>query len=229
MGVIDSGLKIMHKSGLNTYLNVEMGLDAAHEFSNSALTLADGTWNEDPNTFTQAGMQFGYGAGSLASLGVFGAMGAGFAIQNKVYNTFKYENNLYKEFKPLFKESYIASVNGAAVEEELQRKILGSGVRGRMAGGAFKAIPKHLGKAIGIGGTLAMFAASIATPIIGGAAGKVVDSAWQSSISARQIKYDNRFFNTQEQEMSAYQTLGASMDAYRSRMISCARVYHHSG
>ncbi|MDY0199020.1 MAG: hypothetical protein RBR68_14540 [Tenuifilaceae bacterium] len=228
MSIVSSGMKFMHQSGLNSYINISMGLDAAHEFSNSAMTVGEGVWNEDPNTFTQAGAQFGYGAGSVASLAAFGAMSAGFAARNRFNPYHSFEGNVYKES---FFRGKLYNINspGVNIEKELASKIKGSGTRGFMAKGSFKAMSKGLGRFIGIGGTVAAIGALIVPPMLFSAAGKVADSAWQSSIAAKQIKYDNRFFNTQEQEMSAYQTLGASMDAYHSKMISCSRIYRHGG
>lgn len=59
-----------------------------------------------------------------------------------------------------------------------------------------------------------------------GFAGGLVDESVRDYKREKSVHYDNRFFNTQKDEMSNMQTLGAAMNNYENRYQSTARIYH---
>jgi hypothetical protein len=223
----------LSKSGLNMYFNATFGLDALRETENAATTVLDGVWNNDPNTFQRAGTELGFAAGSIASLGLFGIQGAHGWYSNRINDTWMVKEgssgaSFYHMNKGKMFQRPGPNATTAALSEDAMKSVMSKGKRGRWVKNiGFKALKS------GWKGPTAFFATLAATtilpPVIGGVAGKIMDSGWQEAMARRQISYDNRFFDTRQQEMSAYQTIGASMQAYHGKLISTSRIYHHAG
>lgn len=228
----------LSKSGLNTYFNLTFGLDSIRETENAGNALYEGVRSDDPNTFQATGTSLGFAAGSAASLGIFGIQGlhgsyaqatnrhwmTGEGASARFYSMEKGKMNLIKGPK--------GSVFNQTLSDAEASSVMKSGTQGKLLFkngkiGGFKALKGGWKGPVAFG--LAMIGATLLPPLIGGVTGKIMDSAWQESIARRQINYDNRFFDTRQQEMSAYQTLGASMDAYRNKLISTSRIYHSRG
>lgn len=234
----------LSKSGLNMYFNATFGLDALRETENAATTVLEGVWNNDPNTFQRAGTELGFAAGSIASLGLFGIQGAHGWYSNRINDTWMVKEgssgaSFYHMNKGKMFQRPGPNATTAALSEDAMKGVMSKGTQGRwikgrgfasMAVGDWKTlggIARKLRNPAAFFATLA--ATTILPPVIGGVAGKIMDSGWQEALAKRQINYDNRFFDTRQQEMSAYQTIGASMQAYHGKLISTSRIYHHAG
>lgn len=114
-----------------------------------------------------------------------------------------------------------------AAESRLGQLLSKSKFGGVLRGKGFHASPT------GIKGLMSGMAPFIGAFAVGqlargalGFAGSLVDQAAHDYHRQRSIHYDSRFFNTQRDQQSAYNTLGMAMNNYENRMQSTARIFH---
>lgn len=124
-----------------------------------------------------------------------------------------------------------AGTSNIVAEESALGKVLGT--KRFSTGGSLVKTGPGVGKFVANQGLIRGFAPFAAAMAIGygaksilGFAGGLVDEAVRDHHRERSVHYDNRFFNTERDEMSNMQTLGAAMNNYENRFQSTARIYH---
>jgi len=208
----------------------------------------DGAWNKSEDKFRQSGEAIGHGIGAAAM--VYPNVQMLLHDQSKYGQWFdgKFESateakmhggKYYEELKDGgYREATLGKGKATfgkqlAHDNPLLTTLKGKDVKSgilRTAGGSTKYLA---GEASGIGTFLkgirpfaiAMGVGWAAKSVLGFAGG-IIDEAMKDEHRFRNIHYDSRFFNTQEDQMTNYQQLGSAMNNYQNRMTSTARVYH---
>lgn len=111
-------------------------------------------------------------------------------------------------------------------------KVLSAGKKGSVVSGHMRELD-GVGRFVKGHSAIRGFGPFVAAMLIGhaaksvlGFAGGLIDESMKDYHRQKSVYYDNRFFNTQRDEMSNLQSLGAAMNNYESRYQSTARIYH---
>jgi len=188
----------------------------------------------DPNTFER----FGQGVGQTMADGISAGFDAAFLIHGtaahwggqahhdayKFFNKSLQRNDFYmKEGENMFQLNGTSKFGGALSKTEAAM-IEEKGMAGVMKNsGRFVRNP---GMKLMAGMFVApLMMSMLVTPILG-AAGKVMDAAYEESRKRREVNYDHRYIVNQKQDMSTMQSVGAAMDSYQNKMMSMSRIYH---
>jgi hypothetical protein len=198
-------------TGAAKYAMVATGVATASSFLNGAMNTVQDANTMNPNTWENAGRN----ASSTIGTGM-DFMGAG-GLGGLAYYSLRHGGL----------ETEMNGVKGIMMSAE--KGILSRGISKLPFMGGFGR-PKGFMKSMSVKGGLAMFALPMLTemalsPILG-FAGKILDESVQSSRMMREIKYDNRFFDTNRYDQSTFQQVGQAMNNYQSKMVSMARIYH---
>jgi hypothetical protein len=220
----------------------------------STIGTIQGAYHQDEGVFREAGGAVGEvtttGLMAAANLGWFMyptiqahgfqntmmARTASDVVEAKVLspNSAAKVGNVYSELKSggwqqtgELKGGKFSPMTSSAVIEEASP--LGKAISKYGIGGLVKNESKFIKSHGFVKGTLPFVGAFLVgqmTRSILGFAGGMVDEAVKDYHRSRRIQYDNRFFNTQRDQMTNYQTLGMAMNNYENRMMSTSRIYH---
>lgn len=227
-------------TGLNAYWNYTLVRDPLVEAAHTVTQFANDASSYSPNTFSNAG----------AGIGSFlGSTGMSAAIGWQTYNQYKNYKSGLGSFKDVYKykggvlgqdsifsirkDNTIKNLKGSYFKEGYAyhpeylddlKKMSKQGYLKRS--GDFI---KHRGWKMPLAATGVAMVGAIAAPMIFSKIGQVIDYAGSQDMNRRKHHYDSSYYNTQQYEQSAYQQVGASMEAMESKMMSVSRIYHSRG
>ena len=228
-------------TGLNAYWNYTLVRDPIAEGVHTATQFIDDANSYSPNMFANAGAGIG---STAASIGMSSAVGW------QTYNQWKNYKSGLGSFKDVYKHSggilgqdsvfsirkdnTIRTLKGNtgfrekfAYPQEFIDDLKSSNTKGYLKrSGKFIS---HKGWKLPLAATVAAVGASVALPWLFSKAGQVLDSAGQASLNRRKHYYNSSYYSTEQYEQSAYQQIGASMQALENKMVSTGRLYHHRG
>lgn len=195
------------------------------------------SFNEDPNKFQRLGYGMGSLAGEATALAATGYTGYDMWRRVGAQEMARVGGKGGPMYN-VMKDGGLQSVSGGKGYTAAEAKNLKNITHGQnafsfrpRANGKWKAPGKgfvsNFGMGMNIGAmVLAPIAIGLAASATMGLAGKLLDTVRNESQKGMELTYDKRFFNTQQQDMSSYQQLGAAMQQQESRMMSVARIYH---
>lgn len=200
----------------------------------------DNAWNEDPNTFEKFGKGLGDTVGTAGMFGgsvAFGARGFldhnasharkfGKGFSSGVYTQLKDKNGGWE----LTHGTGIPNAKPIITNEEMKdftKNLKGTKGVYRTNRGPFNGFAKNMSMAKTLGWSfVAPLAAGFVTSKVLGVGGKILDSAYSHDRTGKQIKYDNRFFDSRANQAAAYNQIGMAMNNYQEKMVSVGRIYH---
>lgn len=231
----------IHMPGMNRYFIGSSGVGTMASAINAGQNFMNGAWDENPNKFQQLGSDTGDMVGEASMFGMSAVMGMQHLRTLGKTSGYYHNGTTYQKLAAGGWEG----IGKGVVPEETMKGYMAKAGKDSFAvnvknGAPFKSGWKGFGsriagtyKPMGMKGNLYMMGAQIAVGLTAklalGFAGKVLDEAYSESRHFRKPQYDNRFFNTQKEDQSSYQQLGAAMESYENKMMSVARIYHSRG
>jgi hypothetical protein len=219
---------------------VKSGIDAPSQF------LSD-SWDDNPNTFRNLGENVGSMAQSTAMTGV-NAWFAGHSwrrlhgqkghMLTRPSGMTDYYRQVSEGTLQRYNPFTGREVKGSAVISEARlaaraKRGLGTLKGGVYSSSALKSPWSGQGAFLGELGMMKGIA-SMAVPMLVmaggraalGVAGSIVDQALGDYRKSRKAFYDERFFNTEENNMSSYQQIGSAMRTMENRYTNVSRIFH---
>lgn len=169
----------------------------------------------DPGTMERAGYNIGSGVASLTQLGV----DLGF-----LHNSWTRYGGATKWMKngELFNNAVEGGVKGV-FNPGMRSKLTFSAMRPSNPSGFMR----NWGLLRGLGLTMALpIVAGMALSPALGFAGKVIGENWAINRKLSDVRYDNRFFQFNKEDVSTSQSVGMALNNYESKIISLSRIYH---
>jgi hypothetical protein len=231
---------LMDHIGLNRYFAAKGVIDMAHEASEGSMQFAQDMWNENPNSFQNAGHR----ATSFASAGLLTSLSVIWAGKHKAVTGKNFVSDVFHKNGSTYgltagkagaevstlewlggrAGSTLTGAKAAAFTKGAEKgffKMGAKGAAGKFIKRGFWRGPMGMVTAFGAG----MALEAVAAPVVG-FMGKLADEAFQGYQNAKRIQYDNRYFNTGQWQQNAYQQMGGAINNYENNMTSIARIYH---
>lgn len=230
----DIGFEHIGMGRFFTALTFKEALESGIEFTKSF----GGIYDKDPNAYENIGSSLGNAVGAGGIFGVTLYSSLHHWRRKGMQDAFKIasEEGLMGGNAGIWKvgaNGTLRAPNGKFFTESskdfssVMKTLKKNGTKGKWS--TSKGFMKGLSGKRELGLNLGALAIGAAVGLVAGYAGKLVDESNQNFLRSKYPQYDNRFFDTREQDMSSYQQLGAAMNTYHNRMVSTARIFHSRG
>lgn len=213
--------------GLNRFFMLSSAVGAGATAAHGATNFMQDAWNEDPNTFQNAG----YAAGGVVGEAAFGAAAGWMGYDMWRQRSGKLQGDMTEVLRhQKGSGSFTYYDPDAKIRAGLGRKATDVSKMKNVTRGSLSTSGKFFKhgawkRDILMLGLAPMLLGGVATAGLS-AAGAFVDSAIQSKKQRDELNYDNRFFDTRQQDANTFQQVGMAMRNYQDTMTSVARIYH---
>ena len=218
-------------AGVNRYFTAASMADTMTSAFTGATGALQNAWDDNPNTFQNIGIS----AGSVIESAGYTVTGTYLGVKGYLNHGSLHARNIngtvYKQLSGSHGNWVSHNVGGGVTSASMTNDAMEGLVKNGSAEKGFLRktgkFVKHMSmaKSLTVGALLPMAAGYIGGKAIG-LAGKVLDSAYSEDRTGRQVHYDNRFFDTQKNQASAYNQIGMALDNAQMKMVSVARIYH---